>query len=224
MNDDARKAIVAQLKAIISEYYDAAKKCGDLSKMHATAVQRLCTRTVAAIDRIGGKGSSYEQEVSRITAKQRIFDWKRLRDLIGVVQALMADIGAGYLDKVEEILHASVFADFLDMAVHLLENGYKDPAAVITGSTLENHLRLLCRKSGVDTTTQSVKGQQPKKADSMNSDLAGKQVYSKLDQKSVTAWLDLRNNAAHGDYAAYTAEQVGLMITGVRDFIVRNPA
>ena len=50
------------------------------------------------------------------------------------------------------------------------------------------------------------------------------QIYSKLDQKSVTAWLDLRNNAAHGHYDKYEAVQVELMISGVRDFIARNPA
>ena len=58
----------------------------------------------------------------------------------------------------------------------------------------------------------------------MNSDLAGTQAYSKLDQKSVTAWLDLRNKAAHGEYGKYRSEQVALLNQGVRDFISRNPA
>lgn len=58
----------------------------------------------------------------------------------------------------------------------------------------------------------------------MNADLAGANVYSKLDQKNVTAWLDLRNKAAHGKYGEYTKEQVALLIQSVRDFITRNPA
>jgi hypothetical protein len=58
----------------------------------------------------------------------------------------------------------------------------------------------------------------------MNADLASAGVYTKLDQKSVTAWLDLRNKAAHGEYAKYSQEQVGLLVSGVRDFIARNPA
>jgi hypothetical protein len=40
----------------------------------------------------------------------------------------------------------------------------------------------------------------------------------------VTAWLDLRNKAAHGQYADYTKEQVALTLQGVRDFISRHPA
>lgn len=58
----------------------------------------------------------------------------------------------------------------------------------------------------------------------MNSDLVNAQVYSKLDQKNVTAWLDLRNKAAHGKYSEYTKDQVSLLIAGVRDFLTRNPA
>jgi hypothetical protein len=46
----------------------------------------------------------------------------------------------------------------------------------------------------------------------------------KMDQKNVTAWLDLRNKAAHGHYEQYQKEQVALLISGVRDFITRNPA
>ncbi len=64
----------------------------------------------------------------------------------------------------------------------------------------------------------------PKKSDLMNSDLAKATAYSKLDQKNVTAWLDLRNKAAHGHYNEYQAAQVGMLISGVRDFITRNPA
>ena len=64
----------------------------------------------------------------------------------------------------------------------------------------------------------------PKKADQLNADLANASVYSKLDLKSVTSWLDLRNKAAHGKYSQYTKEQVQLMIQSVQDFMSRNPA
>ena len=64
----------------------------------------------------------------------------------------------------------------------------------------------------------------PKKADRLNADLSAASVISKLDQKNVTAWLDLRNKAAHGRYAEYESPQVNLLIAGVPDFITRNPA
>ena len=57
-----------------------------------------------------------------------------------------------------------------------------------------------------------------------SSDLAGATVITKLDQKNVTAWLGLRNDAAHGHFTKYTSDQVQLLISSIRDFITRNPA
>jgi hypothetical protein len=46
-------------------------------------------------------------------------------------------------------------------------------------------------------------------------------VYNKLDQKNITALLDLRNKAAHGQYGEYTKSQVELMHQSVLDFVTR---
>ncbi len=146
------------------------------------------------------------------------------RSLAGILQSLRADLAAGYVRSQRELLHAELFADFLEMAQHLLNEGYKDAAAVIAGSSLEAHLRQLAQNAGISTDVITGAATAPKKADRLNSDLAAANTYSKLDQKNVTAWLDLRNKAAHGKYGEYEAPQVNLLIAGIRDFITRNPA
>jgi len=130
----------------------------------------------------------------------------------------------GYLENAEELIHGEVFDDFVEMADHLLTEGYKDAAAVIVGSALEAHLRNLCVRNQVPTLVGTKQGDRPKKADQMNNDLASCDAYGKLDQKNVTAWLDLRNKAAHGEYDEYNKEQVQLMLMGARGFIGRYPA
>lgn len=64
----------------------------------------------------------------------------------------------------------------------------------------------------------------PKKADALNSELVKAGAYGALDQKIVTGWLGLRNNAAHGQYDAYCADQVKIMIVGIQEFMARRPA
>ena len=61
----------------------------------------------------------------------------------------------------------------------------------------------------------------PKKADKLNADLAKAEIYNKLDQKNITAWLDLRNKAAHGKYNDYDKEQVRLLLDGITGFMSR---
>ena len=98
-------------------------------------------------------------------------------------------------------------------------------AAVIAGSSLEGHLRQLAKRWGVPVERTTPTGDlEPKKADAVNAELVKANAYSRLDQKNVTAWLDLRNKAAHGHYTEYQKEQVALMIDAIRDFITRCPA
>jgi hypothetical protein len=142
----------------------------------------------------------------------------------GILKAVKQEIDGGWLFTVKGLVSAEIFTDFLEMASHLLQEGYKDPAAVMIGSVLEEHLRQLCTSNGIEVAMPDAKtGKQiPKKADRMNNDLAGASIYNKLYQKSILGWLDLRNKAAHGQYGEYDARQVELMEAGVIDFIAKT--
>ncbi len=64
----------------------------------------------------------------------------------------------------------------------------------------------------------------PMKADAMNIELKREGVYNEAQRKQVSAWMGLRNSAAHGDYGDYDKQQVRLLIDGVRDFMLKYPA
>lgn len=180
-------------------------------------IGRFNTRALATIERLSPEGSAYQQRANRAKASG-LSEFGMLKDTL---RALRDDIEAGFMRSFRELVHAELFSDYLEQAEYLNSESYKDPAAVIAGSTLEQHLRALCLKHG--TPVQNVKGQN-EKADKLNADLAKAQAYSKLEQKQVTAWLGLRNDAAHGNYVAYEKSQVTQMILGIRDFIARHPA
>jgi hypothetical protein len=140
---------------------------------------------------------------------------------IAIIEVIRTEISQGWLANLKTLVTAEVFEDFIEMAEHLLRNGYKDAAAVLAGGVLEEGLRHLCRKHGIEIEIE-VDGQKiPKKADRLNTDLAKADIYNKLDQKAVVAWLDLRNKAAHGKYAEYEQNQVDLLLRGVTEFLAR---
>lgn len=140
----------------------------------------------------------------------------------GILKAVKNEIDGGWAFTVKGLISAEIFSNFLEMAEYLLTEGYKDPAAVMAGSVLEEHLRQLCIKNSIPI--ESIKDGKPipKKADLINSQLASANIYNKLDQKSITSWLDLRNKAAHGQYSEYTKEQVVFMLQGITNFISRT--
>jgi hypothetical protein len=140
----------------------------------------------------------------------------------GILKAIKQEIDEGWIFNLKGIISAEIFTDFLEMAEYLLNENYKDPAAVVIGSVLEEHLRQLCDKNNIPVTKIKDSKKVPLKADFLNSQLVKADVYNKLDQKSVTSWLDLRNKAAHGKYDEYTKGQVDLMYASVVNFIARN--
>jgi hypothetical protein len=149
-------------------------------------------------------------------AKQAL-EGNSLRYLAGALKALRSDYEHGRLQTFRQMVQSDLFSDFLEMAEYLLEDKLKDPAAVIAGGVLEEHLRKLCDKNGVDLADKP-------KLDTMNADLAKKGAYGKNEQKQITAWAGVRNSAAHGKYNEYSLDQVTLMVEGIRQFLGKIPA
>ena len=179
----------------------------------------LKSATLSLILKIYDKSHPFYTEIEQVAYYSRPSSAK---NLISVLTSINEEITGGWIFTTKGLVSAEIFANFMDMAEHLLTENYKDPAAVMVGSVLEEHLRQLCQKYGIDITTIKKSNKVPKKADLLNSELTSKKIYNKLDQKNITAFLDLRNKAAHGKYSDYTQKQVELMYSGVMDFMLRN--
>lgn len=230
MNQNTQDSLLKQLDDVLAfrdklVSISAFKDPHDLTGVPWPEVRKGIAMATAAIERVGGHNSPYVRQIQEIDKTCKDLDLQyTATQLFGVVDALRTDIAAGYIRSVQELVHGTLFTDFLKMSQHLLEEGYKDAAAVIAGSSLEAHLRQMCFKHNMDVVVSTNSGSKPKKAERMNTDLSKTGAFSGLDQKNVTAWLDLRNKAAHGEYAKYTKEQVDLMVSGIQDFITRTPA
>lgn len=119
------------------------------------------------------------------------------------------DYEGGYLFSLRGLVKAEVLSDALDQASELLKVGYKDPACVLVGVSLEVAIKHLAAKHSIASG----------RLDKMNTDLGKASIYNMAKQKQITAWADLRNKAAHGDWSAYTKEDVLDMHSGVQRFI-----
>lgn len=180
---------------------------------------QLRTLTLSFINSLYGTNHSYYIDFNTKIFRSELSHAERGR---GILNAIKMEVDNDWLSSMKGLVSADIFSDFLEMAEHLLEENYKDPAAVMIGSVLEEHLRQLCEKNGIAVIDIKNGKSIPKKADLINAELASKAVYNKLDQKSITTWLDLRNKAAHGKYTEYNKQQVEIMSQGVTEFITRN--
>jgi hypothetical protein len=179
------------------------------------------TASLSFILNLYGKDHPYYMEFAAAVKKAGSYEVKTGK---GILASIKTELDGEWLITMKGIISAELFSDFLEMAEHLLSERYKDAAAVIIGTVLEEHLRQLCIKNGLAIEDEDSKTGKsiPKKAESLNTQLRNGSVYDIMDQKNVTAWFALRNKAAHGQYAGYTQEQVELQLQSIRDFITRN--
>jgi hypothetical protein len=215
------QAAIKQIDLVLDEWRILASQSQkhDLSDVSEEKQAKMFFLVASTMKRLAPQGSFHRDVVDRMFTDKNV-GFFFTPAMIGALEALKSDYSHGHLQSIEELVHANMFQGFLEMASHLHSSGYKDAGAVIAGSVLEQHLRELCQKNGIPVIADS----KWRKANALNSALASAGVYSKLNEKNVTAWLGLRNDAAHGNYANYSPQQAKLMIDAVGEFMVRHPA
>lgn len=179
---------------------------------------------LAFVKDILGANSEYYLQLHKINSNPLVRPISSMKEIIELLKHIRDYIDEGWASGIRSMISADIFNSFLEMAEYFLREGYKDPAAVIVGSVLENHLKDLCNNNGIPISRLDSKGKsRPIKADTMNQELVKASIYNKLEQKNIVAWLDLRNKAAHGLYLEYDKAHVESMLNGVNNFIIRNP-
>ncbi|ARU03533.1 hypothetical protein CCO03_01500 [Comamonas serinivorans] len=178
------------------------------------------TRLGQLIQKLYGEKSQHFASYSRALDNNNFYNlhsnhYEHFTQLFGVAKAIQHDIKQGLVVDFKALVQAEVFADFLDMGEYLLDEGYKDAAAVIIGTVLEDGLRKLSERGGLPLLADSGK---PLTIDPLNTQLAKADVYSKLVQKQITSWAHIRNKAAHGEFSEYSMEQVRMMLLFVQNF------
>ena len=170
------------------------------------------TQCLALLTNLLGAGHTYVVNFEAEVARGYIHS---VEAGIGILRAVREDLRDGFLTDVQTLVSADVFTDFLAMAGHLLERKYKDPAASLCGAVLEQGLRRIATKRGV-------KFRKKDDLSTLNQKLAAKGVYTRLVQKRLAVWTDIRNAADHGRFSEYSISDVGEMHDGVSSFLAQH--
>jgi hypothetical protein len=197
---------------------DLQKSKNDHEQLTDYDARRISTRAQAAIKRWAPPGSPYEAQavqVGRLASEET-----KAKHFAAIAHALRDDYALGGLSAVEELVHADLFDDFLAMAEELHAKGFVGPAAILAGSVLEEHLRKLATKFGIESAPDG----RPRTVETLGVALKKAGAISEVQRKSVSAWYAQRNEGAHGHFEELSDGDVERMIDGVRDFVARHIA
>jgi len=202
--EDQLAAIAASLHTVHSEFTGTTQQVdSELLSEWIVKASNLLTKSC---------GAESEHFKAFIRAEKVVsFDttfslYKRVKS---VFRAAKEDFEGGYLASVKSLVQAEVFDNELDQARELLSSGYQVASAVIAGVVLETGLRELCDRHSIAHGP----------IDKMNAELAKLGIYTKLQQKRITALADIRNSAAHGKPDQFNADDVKMMLRDVEHFL-----
>ncbi|WP_045465483.1 hypothetical protein [Vibrio hyugaensis] len=183
-------------------------------------VSSWVTRLGQLVKKLYGESSQHYKNYSEAISTDNFYaihsNWYgHISQVQGIALTVKHDIENDLLSDIRGLLQAEIFGNFLEIGEHLLNEGYKDAAAVTIGAVLEDGLRELCKKNEIGTTKPNGS---PMTIEPLNTELAKHEIYSKLVQKQVTSYAHIRNKAAHGQYEEYDKSQVEMMLLFVQNF------
>lgn len=188
-----------------SDYY------GSYEEVDPEKFLNWCVKARSLIGRACGLDSEHYKALVKAETLPGAFahsNYEILKQLRAVFAAAREDFEGGYLVSIRNLVQVEIAGSELDQARELHRSGYISAAAVVAGVVLETTLRTLCDSRGVPHG----------KLDKMNADLAKAGEYNSLIQKRITALAAIRNSAAHGNVADFTASDVSSMIEDIERF------
>lgn len=181
----------------------------------------------AAVDflRIHASASSFYRQAEQFESTEgpavTTASWHVAWGVASILDSWVQFIEAGLGDvlPVEARIRVEASTDLLEQVQRLLDDSGVHPAApvVLTGAALEEFLRslyvgcveALSGRPGLSTYAAALRK-------------SGK--ISAADEKNITAWAALRNDAAHGHFADVNRGRAALMFEGVNLFIQQKSA
>ncbi len=185
-----------------------------VARNQSSQYQAWITSSVNLIEIISVPSSGYHKEIERI---QKHEYWKAgvptpvVRQVLGILISAQKEWGQGLLRKIEYIIAAEAFDDFLDHAASYHKGNKKIESAVLAATVLEDTTKKIARKNGIDPSGKSL--------DELMDELSKAGVITPVKAKRYKGCIGVRNSALHAEWDQIDIRDVGELISGIREMV-----
>ena len=149
--------------------------------------ETLVTEVMSLVTHIYGNHHVHSQRVFHAYNQTSL---NSLRQMKGVLVGTKENIMNGLIDTITENITVDIKTDFLETAREFNEKGDKDPAAVLACCVLEDSLKKLAVKNGINDLQDKLMGEVAKS-------LFSKDIIEKTTLSAIVSFKNLRNAAFH---------------------------
>jgi uncharacterized protein YutE (UPF0331/DUF86 family) len=159
-------------------------------------------------------GSPYLAELDRIMTHEYVkygVPVPVFQKLEGMLISAKQEWDAGLLRRIEHLVAAETFDDFLDHAEAYHKAGKVIEASVLASAVLEDTVKRVARKNGIDPSGKTL--------DPLITELAKANVFTPVKAKRYRAAAGIRDKAFHAEWDKIDLKDVGELIRSTRDLI-----
>jgi uncharacterized protein YutE (UPF0331/DUF86 family) len=135
----------------------------------------------------------------------------RVAAILGIVRSAAAEWSSGMMNSLELRFVGITFEQFLQHAARYNEAGKKMEAAVLASAVMEDAIKRLCQKNGIDT--------QNKTLDPLINTLKTQGIVGKVKAERLRSYAALRNQALHASWDTFDDRDLRQMIEGLQELI-----
>lgn len=159
-------------------------------------------------------GSYFRDELERITSNKNLgggAPWALVQKMQGLLAALKDEAVHGLLRRLEDVVVATAFDDFLDHAEAFHKSNKAREAGVLAAIVLEDTIKRIAQKNGVSASGLTL--------EPLVDALAKVGVFTPVKAKRVKAYAGVRNPALHAEWDKFDIRDAGELISGTRELI-----
>jgi len=134
-----------------------------------------------------------------------------VKKMLGLLKAAKEEWEHGLLGRVEYIVAAATFDDFLDHAASYHKGNRKIESAVLASAVLEDTMKRVASKNGIDPSGKTL--------EPLIDELVKTGVLTLVKAKRIRGWAGVRNHALHAEWDEFDIRDVGELIKGTRELI-----
>lgn len=185
-----------------------------VEKQLIVEVQAWMTSSANLVTQITPEKSYIRTELNRIVSNENLREgapWTLVQKLHGLLASVKEEAAHGLLRKIEDVVMATTFDDFLDHAEVFHKGNKVREAGVLASIVLEDVLKRIAITNGATVAGQSL--------DPLIDDLVEAGVFTPVKAKRLKGYAGIRNAALHAEWEKFDIRDAGNLVVGTRELI-----
>ena len=133
-----------------------------------------------------------------------------VKKIFGLLNSAFNEWKEGFLERIEFIIAAETFDDFLDHSEDYHKSNKKVEASVLASAVLEDTLKKIALKNSVS---------QNQSLEPLIDELTSNNVFTPVKAKKFKSYVGIRNSALHARWDEFDIKDVGYLIKGIKELI-----